>query len=619
MERPHRLTVEASIGATGRLRRALQAALLSAGAAVAVALPLPAAAMGPPTPGLAAAGAPSLPGFASDDTMGGLGEPVSYTPLVAAAAGTAENTPLDDTVWLGRTGPLTGTDHLEVSRSAGWPGLQTWRDNTGFATAAPGETRLQGRYGVPLGTVGHLQFHADGMWHDGGPFPAGDTGTRDNRFAHGGLHADMTLSATDALAVLGDLYLGTVADLGDLPAPARPFSGLDDLAGDDGTGLVAGTVRALWSRRLSPTSEIGVQSYLDYAEAGSPRTDARLSTAALAVGHRFTLGSRHDASWGFGYGVFHDQVGTPGDPHADSDSRTYGRFTSYLYDDITLAPDALMLTVGTALAHDDVSGFQAQPSGRLSWRPAGRHALWTSVSRSVRTPSRSAADWADRPATPPASGVSTPFDPDGWAGAAVEEMLAFRAGYAAPPSDGLSFDLAAFYTVYDNVRSLDFGEAETPAVLTGGFAKPDLEDEAYAGDVWGVEATAGWRATDGWTLSAAYALVTMDLRPVGGVDPTAAEAAGRVPVHEGVLRSSFRLHRDLDLDVSFRTVDELAGIGDYVEVGAELSWQPAAGVELSIVGRNLLDDRHPGLGHAIVGAGSLDAESSVSAALRIVF
>ena len=621
MGRPLGRFVGARIGAITRWRRTLAAAAMAT-VAVALSLQAPAFALGPPTPGLAAAGpvAPSPPAFVAEGAAGGFAEPVSYNPLSPVEGPDLQDRTLEGVVWSGRTTLPGGTSPIEVVRGSLWPEIGT-SAGIGIGPTDSGETRMQGQYGLPLGTIGHLRFHADGIWHDDTPLPDGSAGTDGDRFAHGGLRADMSLSAADALAVLGDVYLGTVADLGDLPTPMQPLSAISDLDGDDGTDLVAGSFEALWSRRLSPTSEIGVRSYLDHGQAGSLLADARLSTASLTFGHRFAIGDRNDVSWGFGYGVFHDHVGSSDDPDVADDSRTYGRFSSYLFDEVTLAPDALTLTVGTELEHDEISGFALQPSGRLSWRPAERHSLWTAVSRSVRTPSRSVANWSVLPnASFASSDAPTLTDPDDWSVFEDEELLAFRAGYATSPG-GLSFGLEAFYNVYDNVRSLDFGEAETPAALTGGFAKPNLEDETFAGDVWGIEAAAGWQATDDWMLSAAYTLVAMDLRPTGGFDLSASETGAGAPVHEGMLRSSMRLDRDLDLDISFRTVDEAAGfvIGDYLEVGAELKWQPASGLELSIVGRNLLGDNHPGLDDAIIGAGSVDVDSSVTAALRIVF
>ena len=59
----------------------------------------------------------------------------------------------------------------------------------------------------------------------------------------------------------------------------------------------------------------------------------------------------------------------------------------------------LSLTVGTKLEHNDYTGFEVEPNVRLSgfWTP--NQALWSAVSRAVRTPSRIDSDLSE--AAPP--------------------------------------------------------------------------------------------------------------------------------------------------------------------------------------------------------------------------
>src|SRR6202034_830062 len=60
---------------------------------------------------------------------------------------------------------------------------------------------------------------------------------------------------------------------------------------------------------------------------------------------------------------------------------------AFIQDEIALAPP-VHLTVGSKVEHNDYTGFEYEPSGRLAWTPSPKQLVWTAVSRAVRTPSR---------------------------------------------------------------------------------------------------------------------------------------------------------------------------------------------------------------------------------------
>jgi iron complex outermembrane receptor protein len=52
----------------------------------------------------------------------------------------------------------------------------------------------------------------------------------------------------------------------------------------------------------------------------------------------------------------------------------------------SVVPDSVDLIVGTKLEHNDLTGWQNQPSARLTYKPVANHLAWGAVSRSVRIP-----------------------------------------------------------------------------------------------------------------------------------------------------------------------------------------------------------------------------------------
>lgn len=69
---------------------------------------------------------------------------------------------------------------------------------------------------------------------------------------------------------------------------------------------------------------------------------------------------------------------------------------------------------------------------------------------------------------------------------------------------------------------------------------------------------------------------------------------GQSPDHQVVLRSAIDLSPRVQFDATLRYVDELPAIGipSYVEMDLRLGWEPLKGLELALVGQNLLHERH---------------------------
>ncbi|HYD84347.1 MAG TPA: TonB-dependent receptor, partial [Opitutus sp.] len=145
---------------------------------------------------------------------------------------------------------------------------------------------------------------------------------------------------------------------------------------------------------------------------------------------------------------------------------------------------------------------------------------------------------------------------------------------------------------YSKLRSLNI----TPATLIPFIFENDLEGETY-----GVELAGTVELTDGWRLHAGYNLLKEDLRVVPGgfdVNDTLNETAD--PQHQVSIRSSFDLPGNVEFDAGFRWVDAFtinnggnpATVSSYAELDLRLGWRVNDKVELSVVGQNLLHDRH---------------------------
>ncbi len=89
----------------------------------------------------------------------------------------------------------------------------------------------------------------------------------------------------------------------------------------------------------------------------------------------------------------------------------------------------------------------------MAWTPSEKQTVWAAVSRAVRTPSSTDLYVLNNrvvtqpPLSPPIL-ITVVGNPD----FKSEELLAYELGYRAEPTKQVSFDVTAFYNVYDRLE-----------------------------------------------------------------------------------------------------------------------------------------------------------------------
>jgi iron complex outermembrane receptor protein len=191
-----------------------------------------------------------------------------------------------------------------------------------------------------------------------------------------------------------------------------------------------------------------------------------------------------------------------------------------------------------------------------------------------------------------------------------EQLLAYELGYRTQATDKLSVDLALFYNDYHNLRVAVSG-AVTPGAAPMTFDLPLSFQNRMKGETYGVELSATRQMAHWWRLYGTYTFLKMNLHadptlPAG--TRTSAEAAeGQSPQNQVYLQSSWNLPRDVEFDLMGRFVNRLHGfnpggtgdvIDQYLSLDARFGFRLRKNLELSVVGQNLLDNRHPETGTA---------------------
>ena len=371
-----------------------------------------------------------------------------------------------------------------------------------------------------------------------------------------------------------------------------------DVRSADSDGYNANTL-GRWTRRFSDRSSLEVQTYYDrlYRDEDM-RSRPRSDTFDLSAQHTFGLGERNDVIWGLGYRHIDNKIGQTNafSPVRDG---TFSEqlFSLFVQDEIKLVPDRLILTAGIKLEHNDYTGLELQPGVRILFKPTEKQALWAAVSRAVRTPSAvegrdTFAIAAGPPVSGPGGGLYLP-EIVGNPGIRSETLWAFEAGYRVQPVRQVSVDLATFYNRYEDLITL--GET---AVFVPGAPVGELEmpwENLLRGRTYGGEAAVTFSPADTWRLTAAYSLL---FQRVEGPAGPGLDFVGRPPTQQFTLRSLHALTRRADLSVQFRYVDPIDGVPAYLTADIRFAFRLTDRLEFSLVGQNLLDDRHPEQGEA---------------------
>jgi iron complex outermembrane receptor protein len=499
-----------------------------------------------------------------------------YTPLHAGVFWDVQDTLLED------------IDRIEVISG---PGAALWGDNAvngviniitksakdsqgGLVTGGGGsDPRGAGgmRYGSSLGTG--IQFRAYGKYfdRDSSVRPDGRSANDSWHMEQGGFGLDGDASPVNHFTVQGDVYEGQIAQLG-----------------TNDTNVSGGNVLGRWSHTFSKDSDLSLQLYYDRTHQSIPGEFTEdLGTYDADFQHRFRLAAGHHMVWGLGYRVSNEDDGGNSPLLRFLPAQLSQRwFNGFVQDDMPLKTDRLRLTLGTKIEHNDYTGVEVEPSGRLAWTLPRRQLLWGAVSRAVRTPSR-----IDRDLFVPLAPGSTSLLLAGGPNFVSEDVLAYELGYRSEPSDRLSLTVATYYNEYSHIRSLErlTPPAPFPLVLGNG----------QAGSGFGAELTAEYRVTPWWRIRSGYTALRLHIHPEpGSTDTTFGSSEAHDPTQYGTLRQSLDLPAHLQFDLGFRYVGQIVNqaVPAYGDLDGRLAWKVTPAVELSIAGQNLLHASHAEFG-----------------------
>ncbi|NJD08720.1 MAG: TonB-dependent receptor [Methylococcaceae bacterium] len=525
--------------------------------------------------------------------------------------------------------PLEDIDRIEVIRG---PGASLWganavngviniiskssRDTLGGSVRAGGGNLEQGfgsfRYGVKLGDQTYGRVYAKGVNRGAFDDHAGGSARDAWSMTQSGFRVDHDNDAGRTLTLLGGAYQSQFGLQFGQPVPTAPYSAIiRDQGRSSGFNLLG-----RWREALSLSSEFTVQAFLNHDYRREPFAVQERTTLDLEFQHRFLLGDRHDVNWGMGYRLLRDAFGTGTLASIEPASANKQLASLFVQDDIGLIDNELKLTLGAKLQHNDYTGFEGQPSGRLLWTPTQQHSVWLAVSRAVRTPNRAdcclrtlrGAFAPDDPANPINQTTGIPKMPLLWgaqgsSNLSAERVIAYEMGYRFTPHNQLSVDLALFYNRYTALRSWDVRDFTYQ--FHPGYIEAYLNRRnSLKASSWGSELAVSWKPLPFWSLDAVYSYLNINLE----APPTALSFDNNTsPRQQASLRSAFNLTDSVDLDFWLRYADPVwrpassLRVDGYLTLDTRLAWRPFDRLELSVVGQNLLEPKHAEFRQEVLG------------------
>lgn len=415
------------------------------------------------------------------------------------------------------------------------------------------------RHGGRVGNAGSYRVYAKTRFEDPHQLESGASAEDDFDFGQTGFRFDLEGGNNTEASLQGDLYTGTIGQRGGSEA-----------------NLAGGNVLGRYMRRNGGHAST-IQVYFDRAYRRVPaQYRGVINTFDVDAQHQWWAG-RQNLVVGAGYRRYDgDDLGDGPGFFFEPRERTSHRLNIFAQDEIALT-SKLFVTIGSKFERNEFTGLEVQPTIRARWS-ATSYSLWGAVSRAMRVPTRFDTDLRIR-----IPGTDTLFlaGNDSYGS---EDVLAYEAGFRRRFGDHASFDMSAYVNRYDDLRTQERapGRPITLANMMNGLTR-------------GLESAAVVQVTRRWQLHAAHAYLWKELTfDAGSTDTTRGASEANDPSHIFKARSYLVLSDRLEFDAFFRAYASRPqpAVDAYAELDARLGYRIRPGWDISLIGSNLLRERH---------------------------
>ncbi len=374
-----------------------------------------------------------------------------------------------------------------------------------------------------------------------------------------------------------------------------------------------------WKHKFHEDRDVTLQAYYERTNRDWIATLEKLDNFEIDLKQRVKFnpfreqvtGLTYRYSKGRYFGTDYEDDGFGGinvvDPHAQLDRLDIQYFGGFIQEKWTLQEDKLFAWLGTKVSWNTLNDVNVQPSARMLYVVNDSSVVWGGISRAVHLPTRfDAGIQLEDSDIKYFSVVPTTKDL-----LVSEEVIASELGYRKQVNDNFSWELTGFYNDYSDLLE------QGPSVSTFGPFLPDTLDQLRAdGHAYGAELNGDLKINEHWNLRGGYSYLNLDIDEApGGFGVYGASLDNdRSPDHMVYIQSfaqmTSRLQWDMTLrysdklqngnlweyDPVFDSFDRLRGIPSYVQLDTRLNYQINDRLDVSIVGRNLIDSAHAEFG-----------------------
>jgi iron complex outermembrane receptor protein len=503
-----------------------------------------------------------------------------YTPLFAGVYWDVQDLPLAD------------VDRIEVIRG---PGGTIWGPNaangviniiTKRAVDTPGimATALAGtedhtiddlQYGASSRKFSYRffgrGFEREHEYHMRGP---GNDTWHQERF---GFRADLA-RGHDTYFAEGDIYGG------DSPR-ILSTTPVEDLTS-------GGDINLRWERSTGNGSGITLQAYFDRTVRTDPLLGETRNTIDIDFIQHVNLSSRQQFSYGGGLRWSPYQIIAPIPEDAILPPSAVDHVhTGFLQDRIQLGKK-VFLTAGAKFEHNNYSGFDIQPSGRLLWTPGQHQSVWAGVSRAVTTPSDLEEGFhLEGPLGPTEAIVvagNRHFE--------SEDVIGYELGYRRLITPRFYLDFASFWNQYSRLQSFSAPMISTSGGVT--FLTIQYQNQ-IAGSASGFEITPQFAVAAWWRFDTSYSFLNSNFSATGATSDISSSGSVRTydkssPKHTVTVQSRIDLPRKFQFDQMYRFVSALPAqkVEAYQTMDLRLGRALGHNLSFEVTGQNLFQPHH---------------------------
>jgi iron complex outermembrane receptor protein len=326
-------------------------------------------------------------------------------------------------------------------------------------------------------------------------------------------------------------------------------------------------------------ADLSVQSYLDHASrdhVGSFR-EVR-DTVEIDAQVDMRRRDDHRFVWGGSYRASRDRTSTRPAIAFVPASRTLTAASIFAQGEWHVS-EALRAQAGLRLEHNDYTGLEWLPNLRFAWTPRDGAMAWSSLSRTVRSPSRVDRD-AVVPGTPPyLLAANETFESE------IADVV--ELGYRARFLPRTTLSLTAFQHRLRGLRIVQPTAAGQVVYANGADAT--------------VKGAEGWleaRVAPDWRITGGFALMSERTTLREGRVNLDSAPYGNSPRRTYSLRSLWNATPVHEVDFTWRHVSRLPGpvVPAYSALDVRLAWQVTRQLEVAAGARNALDRRHAEIG-----------------------